>query len=294
MEQNSSTAQITAQVLEGLRAWEGRSESAEERIGVTAASGLAATLGQDRSVAVAGAFLPPLWHWLYFQPQAPQQELGADGHPRVGGFLPPVPLPRRMWAGGRLKWYSPLPVGDMAGCTTRIGSIQHKGGRSGDLVFVTVQSEISSTLGLSITEEKDLVYRKAAAPGDAAPVAPQAPANPVWSLEIVPDPVLLFRYSALTFNGHRIHYDRPYATQVEGYPGLVVHGPLIATLLAELSRQHLPDAIFSSFSFKAISPLFDHQPFRVCGIPSADGKSAQLWAQNHEGRLAMQAEVHYQ
>lgn len=294
MEPESTSSPFTPELLQHLATWEGKSESAQEMLGGTAARGLAATLGQDRAVAADGKELPPLWHWLFFQPQAMAQDIGIDGHPSLGGFLPPVPLPRRMWAGGRLQWHAPLLVGEATRCVTTIASVKHKGGRSGDLVFVTLRSGIYGAQGLALTEEKDVVYRRAAIPGEVAPPAPEAPVNPVWSQDIVPDPVLLFRYSALTFNGHRIHYDRPYATGVEAYPGLVVHGPLIATLLAGLSRREFPMAKFARLNFKAVSPLFDHQPFRLCGIPSADGKSAQLWTENHEGRLAMQAEVHYE
>ncbi len=294
MEPDSTSTAFTPDLLDHLRTWEGKSESLHETLGGTTTRGLAATLGFDRTTAADGTALLPLWHWLFFQPQAMAQNIDVDGHPRLGGFLPPVPLPRRMWAGGRLRWHLPLSVGEVARCDTTIASIKHKGGRSGDLVFVTLKSSIYGQHGLAISEEKDLVYRKAASPGEFIPPAPEAPANPVWSQDIVPNPVLLFRYSALTFNGHRIHYDRPFATSVEGYPGLVVQGPLIATLLACLSLRENPGARFTSFNFKALSPLFDHQPFRLCGIPSVDGKSAQLWAQNNEGRLAMQAEVHYE
>ncbi|MES2976115.1 MAG: MaoC family dehydratase N-terminal domain-containing protein [Pseudomonadota bacterium] len=285
---------FTQELLERLRGWEGRSEAAHDLISVSSAQGMAATLGLAGPGPDAGAELPPLWHWLFFAPRAPRQELGADGHPRVGGFLPPVPLPRRMWAGGRIRWHAPLRIGEAAKNVTTIESVKHKGGRSGDLLFVTLKYEISTVAGLALTEEKDVVYREAASAGAVPPVPPEAPQDAAWSEEIVPDPVLLFRYSALTFNGHRIHYDRPYTTQIEAYPGLVVHGPLIATLLAGLAQRARPGARFTSFSFRAVSPLVDIHPFRVCGKPSPDGKSAQLWAENHEGRLAMQADVQYE
>lgn len=293
MKITSNSTRINPELLAQLRGWVGRSETSRDQIFAAPVRGLAATLDRADAEFGWGAELPPLWHWLYFLPRARHSELGDDGHPRLGGFLPPVPLPRRMWAGGRLQWRDPMRIGNSAERTSRIDSVTHKAGRTGDLVFVLVRHEITNAQGLVISEEHDLVYRAAAHPGDPLPQPQLAPRDPIWSREIVPDPVLLFRYSALTFNGHRIHYDRTYATVVERYPSLVVHGPLIATLLADLVQRELPGARFASFSFKAVRPTYDHHPFRVCGKPSPDGKSAQLWAQDHEGWLTMQAEIHF-
>jgi 3-methylfumaryl-CoA hydratase len=279
--------------LAHLRTWEGRSETLRDDVTAAPVRNLSATLDRDDPAPVAGTELPPLWHWLYFLPSARQSELGPDGHAKRGGFLPPVPLPRRMWAGGRLEWHAPLHVGDAIERTSRIVSVTHKAGRSGDLVFVLVRHEVRNAQGLALTEEHDIVYRGAPQPGDPAPPPQPAPAQAPWSREIVPDDVLLFRYSALTFNGHRIHYDRRYVTEVEGYPGLIVHGPLIATLLVDLARRQRPDARLRSFGFKAVRPVFDLHPFRVNGKPSADGGGAQLWAQDHEGWLAMQAQARF-
>ncbi|HWP12620.1 MAG TPA: MaoC family dehydratase N-terminal domain-containing protein, partial [Ramlibacter sp.] len=252
---------------------------------------LSATLDLPIPDASPGLALPPLWHWLYFLPLYRQSELGGDGHARLGGFLPPVPLPRRMWAGGRLRWSeaNPLKVGDEVRRVSRIESVTHKAGRSGDLVFVLVKHHVYNTNGLALTEEHDIVYRAPARPDDPQPVPIAAEQGAAWQREVKPDDVLLFRYSALTFNGHRIHYDRRYVTGVEGYPGLVVHGPLIATLLADMVRRHAPGACMRSFDFKAVRPLFDLHPFRVNAQPSADGKTIRLWAQDHEGWLAMEA-----
>jgi 3-methylfumaryl-CoA hydratase len=236
--------------------------------------------------------VPPLWHWLYFLPQARQSQIGPDGHPVRGGFLPPVPLPRRMWAGGRLQWQSkPLRVGDAAQKQSRIASVKHKAGRTGDLLFVEVEHAFSNAQGLCLTETHDIVYRAAALPG--APEVPPTAAETgaPWQREFVPDPVSLFRYSALTFNGHRIHYDRSYVTQEEGYPGLIVHGPLIATLLVDLVRRQVPGARLASFQFRAVRPTFDLHPFRLNGRPSADGKTIDLWASDHEGWLTLQAQA---
>jgi 3-methylfumaryl-CoA hydratase len=286
-----SSSAITPELLAQLTSWEGRSETLRDEITAAPVRNLSATLDRDDPLPRRGTELPPLWHWLYFLPSHRQSEIGPDGHARRGGFLPPVPLPRRMWAGGRLRWHAPLRVGDAVERTSTIVSVQHKAGRTGDLVFVLVKHEVRNAQGLALTEEHDIVYRAAAQPGDPVPPPQAAQQDAAWSREIVPDDVLLFRYSALTFNGHRIHYDRRYVTEVEGYPGLIVHGPLIATLLVDLARRHHPQATFDTFSFKAVRPTFDLHPFRVRGRPSADGKGAQLWAQDHEGWLTMQAEA---
>lgn len=294
MTETLNPSRIDAPLLEHLRSWIGRSESARELSNESQARGLAATLDRAGVPPVDGNALPSLWHWLYFLPQVRQSELGEDGHPRRGGFLPPVPLPRRMWAGGRLQWFEPLQIGEMLEKTSTILSVAHKSGRSGDLVFTTVQHELRNAAGeLAVREEQDIVYRDMARLGDPAPAPQAAPMDLTWSREIRPDPTMLFRYSALTFNGHRIHYDRPYAIGQENYPALVVHGPLIATLLMELACSENPQAKVSSFNFRAVRPLFDTSVFRVCGKLADDGKSAQLWAQDSEGWLAMQAEIQF-
>jgi 3-methylfumaryl-CoA hydratase len=284
---------LNPQLLDELQAWQGRTESLVDELVAAPVRMLSATLDRDDAEPAPGTELPPLWHWLYFLPRHRQGELGPDGHARRGGFLPPVPLPRRMWAGGRLQWHAPLRVGERVERLSRIVSVTHKPGRSGDLVFVVVRHELGNDAGLALTEEHDIVYRAAAQPGEAAPAPVAAPGGASWSREFVPDPVLLFRYSALTFNGHRIHYDRSYVTQEEGYPGLVVHGPLIATLLVDLVRRERPQARLASFAFKAVRPTFDLHPFRVNGRASDDGRGAQLWAQDHEGWLTMQAQASF-
>ena len=283
---------INATLLSHLQTWQGKSDTLSDFLTAMPVAALSATLDRDDPAPAAGTALPPLWHWLYFLPHARQSEIGPDGHPQRGGFLQPVPLPRRMWAGGRLRWdaTNPLRVGQEVQRTSTIQSIQHKAGRSGELLFVLVQHQLRNAQGLALTEEHDIVYRSAAQPGEAAP-APQKPpldGQAVWSRSITPDDVLLFRYSALTFNGHRIHYDRKYVTEVEGYPGLIVHGPLIATLLLDLLRRSLPGAQVATFDFRAVRPTFDLHPFSVHGKPSADGKTVELWAQDHEGWLTMQ------
>jgi 3-methylfumaryl-CoA hydratase len=294
MNENASAPLIDTESLSTLQAWQGRSETLADDITAAPLRALSATLDRDDPLPAAGTPLPALWHWLYFLPHHRQSEIGEDGHARRGGFLPPVPLPRRMWAGGRLAWEpgNPLQVGDKVERTSTIASVKHKAGRTGELVFVLVRHEVRNERGLALTEEHDIVYRAAAQPGESGPPPTPAPKDAAFSRDIVPDDVLLFRYSALTFNGHRIHYDRRYVTQVEGYPGLIVHGPLIATLLVDLLRRHVPGARLTRFEFRAVRPTFDIAPFRVHGKPaegSSDGKTFSLWAEDADGWLTMQA-----
>ena len=271
-----------------LQQWIGRTEAHTDRVTAVPVAALSATLDRDDPPPQPGDALPPLWHWLYFLPIHRHSELGSDGHAQRGGFLPPVPLPRRMWAGGRLEFHHPLRIGETITRVSRIVDVKLKLGRTGALVFVLVRHEIGDSDGVALTEEHDIVYRDRPAPTDSAPAAPLAPADSIWQRTIHPDDVLLFRYSALTFNGHRIHYERRYATEVEGYPGLVVHGPLIATLLLDLLRRSLPQSRVTQFQFRAVSPLFDTAPFTVCGKPARAG-FVSLWAQNAAGGLAMEA-----
>jgi 3-methylfumaryl-CoA hydratase len=251
--------------IDQLRSWIGREEVAEDVITPVPVAALAATLDRDDPKPRRGDELPPLWHWLYFLPTVRQSELGPDGHPKRGGFLPPVPLPRRMWAGARFEF------------------------RVGPLIFVLVRHEVAGPAGLALVEEHDIVYREAPSRAERTPPPTAAPTGAVWRRDIHASEVMLFRYSALIFVGHRIHYDRRYVIEVEGYPGLVVHGPLIATLLADLLRRNSSVAL-KSFRFRAVSPLFDDAPFSVCGTPEPDGR-ATLWAQSAEGHLAMKADA---
>ena len=274
-----------------LKAWTGRSETLTDTIAPTPVVALMATLDHPAAPVDLGSALPPLWHWLYFLPMHRQSEVGADGHAKRGGFLPPVPLPRRMWAGSQLEFRTPVRVGDRVARTSTLDDVTVKGGRTGQLVFVKVRHELrcNDAADAALVEFHDIVYREAQRADDVAPAPLAAPLDAAWQRQIVPDDVLLFRYSALTFNGHRIHYDRRYVTDVEGYPGLVVHGPLIATLLLDLLRRERPDAEVASFRLKAVRPTFDLHPFRVNGQPQADGKTVRLWASDHEGWLTMDA-----
>jgi 3-methylfumaryl-CoA hydratase len=253
--------------IDHLRAWIGRKEIGEDVITPVPVAALAATLDRDDPKPRPGDELPPLWHWLYFLPTVRQSELGPDGHPKRGAFLPPVPLPRRMWAGARFEFHRPLHIGESIVRESTIADVSTKEGRAGPLIFVLVRHEIAGPAGLALVEEHDIVYRDVPAVGESSqPSHAVASEGAVWRRDIHAGAVMLFRYSALIFVGHRIHYDRRYATDVEGYPGLVVHGPLIATLLADLLRRH-SNAPLRSLRFRAVSPLFDNAPFAVCGTP---------------------------
>jgi 3-methylfumaryl-CoA hydratase len=274
-----------------LKEWIGRSETVSDIATATPYAALSATLDRPAERPPAGTPLPALWHWLYFLPIHRQSEIGPDGHAKRGGFLPPVALPRRMWAGSQFQFHKPLRIGESLARVSTIHDVTEKSGRTGSLVFVKVRHEIrcQDDAEVALTEFHDIVYREAPKPGDVAPTPKAAPAKAEWTRQWVPDDVLLFRYSALTFNGHRIHYDRRYVTEVEGYPGLIVHGPLIATLLLDLLRHEMPDAQVDRYEFRAMRPIFDINHFFVCGKPGSDGKSFHLWAKDHEGWLAMDA-----
>ena len=272
--------------LAHLKDWIGRAETRHDVITTAPLAALAALLDRDDPVARAGDAAPPLAHWLYFASAYRQSEVGHDGHALKGGFLPPVPLPRRMWAGSRIEFPRPLRVGSQVKRVSTIRDVAPKAGRSGPLVFVTVRHEISDAGGLVVADEHDIVYRGA---GAVAPVHRAAPRGETWRRAIRPDPVLLFRYSAVTSNSHRIHYDHPYATRVEGYAGLVVHGPLIATLLIDLLRRNMPSATVRTLALRAAKPLCDTAPFETCGLPDEEARAAKLWTRDAEGESTMEA-----
>jgi len=273
-----------------LKSWIGRTETALDTVTPTPIAALAATLDHEPVRPGDGAELPPLWHWLYFLPLHRQSEIGPDGHAKRGGFLPPVPLPRRMWAGSQFRFHAPLRVGDAIERRSTIEDVTQKSGRSGPLVFVRVRHEVRrrDEAALAITEHHDIVYREAPQRGEAAPPAQRAPDDAAWRQAWIPDDVLLFRYSALTFNGHRIHYDRRYVTEAEGYPGLVVHGPLLATLMLESLRAARPGARIAAYEFRALKPTFDTAPFEVCGAPRGE-RDFEMWVRDAAGGLSMQA-----
>jgi 3-methylfumaryl-CoA hydratase len=269
-----------------LDEWVGRSEARRDVVTAAPLVALSALLDRDDPPPRAGDAAPPLAHWLYFLPSYRISEAGRDGHAEKGTFLPPVPLPQRMWAGSRLEFLRPLRVGAEVTRHSTVKAVTRKEGRSGPLVFVTLRHELSDDGGLLLSDEHDIVYR-----GEGAPVAKSAAArrDEAWRREIHPDPVLLFRYSAVTFNSHRIHYDHPYVTQVEGYAGLVVHGPLIATLLLDLLRRNLPGVELKSYEFRALKPLCDTANFSTCGLPDESSRRAALWTRDADGDATMQA-----
>lgn len=276
--------------------WIGRIRQDEDLVTRAPLASMAAMLDKDPSLAGALDRLPPLWHWLYFHAPARQSRLAPDGHPSRGDFLPPIPLPRRMWAGGRLTFYHDIPVGCAITRTSTIENITQKQGRSGRLAFVLVNHAIATDGKRAILEQHDIVYRDP--PGsntDPADLSEAALAPQEWdfSRQHSADIALLFRYSALTFNAHRIHYDRDYAVGEEGYPGLVVHGPLLATLLMELLTENQPEVRLTKFAFRALRPVFDNQPFRACGNLLEDGQ-CQLWIANQDNHLCMEATARFQ
>jgi len=266
--------------------WVGRTEEREDIASLAPIASLSALLDRDDPAPRAGDAAPPLAHWLYFPPDYRQSEVGPDGHALKGSFLPPVPLPRRMWAGSRLEFLRPLVLGSAIRKRSTIRDVVVKEGRSGALVFVTVRHEVSDDGGLVVADEHDIVFRGESA---LAPARSPAPRGETWRREIHPDPVLLFRYSAVTSNSHRIHYDHPYATKVEGYAGLVVHGPLLATLLIDLLRRNMPAASVKTFAFRASKPLFDTAAFETCGLPDEGAREARLWTRDAEGESTMEA-----
>jgi len=272
-----------------LGEWIGKTESRTDVVTSTPIAALAATLDRDDPYPQAGATLPSLWHYLYFLPINRQSEIGADGIVERGVFLPPVPLPRRMFGGSRQEFHHPLRVGDRISRVSRIAEVNQKQGRSGPLVFVLVRHEINNGQGIAVTEEQDVIYRENPKPNDVVPAPQKAPENADWVREIRTDEVMLFRYSALTFNGHRIHYDFPYASKVEGYSQLLVHGSLIVVLLHDLLRRSLPNATLARFSSRSVRPLLNRVPFSVCGRVESDGKTVKLWAADAEGYLATDA-----
>lgn len=265
--------------MDFLRTWIGRTEERTEAASPVPLAGMAALLDHAQAPAAA---VPPLWHWLYFLPQVRQSALDRDGHPARGGFVPPVPLPRRMWAGGDLRFLAPIPIGSALRRRSGVEDVRHIAGASGDLVFVTLRHEVFADDLLAVSERQDIVYR---GHGGGAPAPGPAPATPEVQEILTADPVRLFRFSALTFNAHRIHYDRDYAMREEGYGGLVAQGPYIAMLLLDLFRRRRPDRPVARFAFRGRRPLLDGAPFRLC--LSGD----DLWTLDAGGQVTMSATV---
>ncbi len=282
-------------MLQDLSNWVGREETVVDWVTPSQTRALAATLEAENAPVNEGDALPFMWQWIFCTVKAPRREIGADGHPKKGGFLPPVPLPRRMFAGATMAMLEPIRVGTEIRKTSTIVDVSEKSGKSGPLAFVKVRHVYSTDGVINMIDTHDIVYREEAS--DAVPaVTPiddfsKPPANAVVSRIITPDNVLLFRYSALIFVSHRIHYDRPYTMEEEGYPGLLVHGPLIATLLAELARNAAKERTFTRMHFRAKMPVFDNNPFRVSMLePDSDGRH-RLVATRADGVTAMSGQI---
>jgi len=293
-----------------IQKWIGKEEISTCIIAVERANLMQATLNRQPTLS-NGDNLPPAWHWLYFHDPVQGNALGVEGHPQLGGFMPPISFvandgndgdnqcadpPRRMWAGGRFVFEQPLRIGDHATKRSTVKSISPREGRSGKLVFVVVEHEliveheVSANNQRCLLEEQTIVYREPLQ-SRRVPVSPElapAPRRSDFSAQYQPDPMLLFRYSALTFNTHRIHYDVDFCREHEGYPNLVVHGPLTATLLLDLFCQHCPEKQISSFDYRGHSPLFNPRPFTIHG-----NKDGRAWASNHAGELAMSAHISF-
>jgi 3-methylfumaryl-CoA hydratase len=279
--------------LESLSEWIGRGETKTGYALGAFADVLEATLDRNEPPYADGAPFPPGWHWLCFPEAVKLSDVGYDGHAKTGGFMPPVPLPRRMWAGNRMEFIKPVRAGEVLERRSTIADVRSKSGRGGALCFVTVRHEIHGPEGLATVEEHDVVYREASMPGAPEPKPLPAPCEAVWSRTISPSPVLLFRFSALIMNAHRIHYDRAFTVDEEGYPGLVFHGPLTMILLMDLFRREIPEATLTRFSVRATAPLYDDRPFEIQGAPGAAPGEARCWAMTPDGALAMDGEAEY-
>ena len=278
------------QVMDEMKSWLGRAQTATDWIVPSRVAAWRAMLDHSAQRTNDGDPGPIGFHWTLAPVVARESELGPDGHPRRGGFLPPVPLPRRLWAGSRVAFHRPLRVGERVERVSEIAAINEKSGRSSPLVFVTVRHQLTGEDGLAVEEEQDLVYREPprrnGVPPDASPSRAAA-----WQRTIHPTETLLFRFSALTLNTHRIHYDRRYATEVEGYDGLVVHGILIATLLLDLVQTQVSPERIARFDFKAKRPTFDTSDFGVFGAPDDDATHLILWSTDNQDARAVEAGV---
>ena len=283
----------TALDLDDLRSHIGRTQIATDVIHAGPANFLRLALGRPDPEFREGDVLPPAWLGLYFLPRVASGALRPDGSPQDTGVVPPMTLPRRMFAGERVRYHGTVRVGETVRRETRLADISVKHGGTGTLVFATVTSRVHGPHGIALEDERRTVFREEVKAGERnqAPRRDAAPTGLPWRQVVTPDPVLLFRFSALTFNSHRIHYDRAWAMDVEGYPGLVVHGPLTTTLLIDFARDQNPGRRITAYTTQARAPLFDTAPFELRGRPSANGGGCELWAVTPEGTVAMSAEI---
>jgi 3-methylfumaryl-CoA hydratase len=286
---------MTTLDVEHLKTHVGRTQTATDVLHPGPANLLRLAFGRSEPELREGDPLPPAWLALYFLPRYGPDELRPDGSPRDAGVVPPMPMPRRMFAGERVRVHRPLRLGDAVRRETTLADISHKAGSTGALVFATVVNRVFAGDVLAVEDERRTVFREEVKAGERnqAPRRDPAPTGVPWRRRVTPDPVLLFRFSALTFNSHRIHYDLRWATETEGYPGLVVHGPLTTTLLIDFARDSNPGRPIRSYATQARAPLFDVAPFELRGRPTADGRGAELWAVTPEGTIAMSAEVEF-
>lgn len=256
-----------------LRGWEPGTVTITRRVDPWMGGAFAGLIGVDPPPLREGDPLPPMWHWFTLLEHPPTSALGEDGHVAGGGLLPPVPGRRRMFAGGRLSLERPIPVGSKLTGTTSVTAVNVKNGRSGEMAFVTARTDLSADGELVGAEEQDIVYRSEPDGTPPRTMPRPEPTEPEpegdWKLRIETDPVLLFRFSALTYNGHRIHYDKPYVTEAEGYPDLVIHGPLLALLALELPRRNAPDRPVRSFEYRLVRPAFVPAPVIAAARPPA-------------------------
>jgi len=275
--------------VDELKKYIGRKHVSTDVVTAAPANLLRLTFARPDPELKPGDVLPPGWHVFYFLPRLRPDELRADGTPAAGGVVPDMPLPRRMFAGETFRFHRPLHIGESLRRETELMDISLKTGGTGALVFTTVLSRIFGPDGLAVEEERRIVYREEvkAGEGNQAPRRESAPVDIPWRRTVTPDPILLFRFSALTFNSHRIHYDRRWAMDVEGYPGLVVHGPLTQTLLIDFARDHVGGRRLVSWATQARAPLFEPAPFELRGRPTTNG--CELWAVTPEGTVAMSA-----
>jgi 3-methylfumaryl-CoA hydratase len=271
--------------IDTLRKWIGTERRSTDVITPRLANGLSAVLDRDCDL-VPGSVAPPGIHWCLAPEIAPMSALGSDGHPARGAFMPPVPLPRRMWAGGELRFSGAFRVGDEVSRVSRVTDVAEKTGRTGTLCFVTISHDYSTAAGLVVSERQDLVYRALEAAPAGEPRKADLP-EPERRAEIDGTATLLMRYSAVTFNGHRIHYDRDYCRNEEFYPGLVVHGPLQATFLLQMAVDMDGGRLPSRFGFRATAPLFDGAVFSLNG--RREQEATRLWVTNDQGVMTMEA-----
>lgn len=276
-----------------LKRWIGREQEFMDIIADQPVYALAATLNREIPIPKVGDPIARGAHWLFFQEIFRAQDLGPDGHPKRGGFMPPVPLPRRLWAGGRLRFIKNLKIGDLVTRKSVIRDVKKVDTRFGDMVLVTLRHEIGDEHGVGVWEEQDIAYLEKLDRWATPPESHPRPAMPVWAKTQGVDPVMLFRYSALTFNSHRVHYDYKYATEEEAYPGLLVHAPLVATILMDFAEKQSEKKL-KAFTYRARAPLYDIAPFELEGLPSEDGNSARVWAIDDDGGMAMEAEADFE